>query len=68
MTEYKVRILALRQGETAWKEVANTLEDLHEETRRVYQSISFRIRSRAQLEQNLQRIICLLYTSDAADD
>ena len=50
MTEYKVRILALRQGETAWKEVANTLEDLHEETRRVYQSISFRIRSRAQLE------------------
>lgn len=57
MTEYKVRILALRQGKTAWKEVANTLEDLHEETRRVYQSISFRIRSRAQLEQNLQRII-----------
>lgn len=67
MVEYKVRIPEILRSEVNWEGISRSLEQLHEEMNSVYRNISFRIRSREQIDRNLRHIMeCVSKQSEDA--
>lgn len=55
MTQFKVK--PTRCNISSWEEIERILDELHNETSRVRSSISFKIKSREQIDWNLSKII-----------
>lgn len=57
MAEYKVNARTAKSSMGVWAEISGNLDEIQQEVRNVRQNLSFKIKSRQQIDENLRRII-----------